>query len=65
MAGFDLIGAKELMFEIIPDAPWVIEGLLGTGLYILGGDSKIGKSWLVYDMALKVAYGASYLPNAR
>ena len=40
-----------------PDNPELIEGLLGKGLYLLAGASKIGKSWLVLWLAHCVSLG--------
>lgn len=37
---------------------WLIEGILPTGLAILAGKSKIGKSWLAMDTAIMLALGA-------
>lgn len=37
---------------------WLIEGILPTGLAILAGKSKIGKSWLALDIAIAVSSGA-------
>ena len=37
--------------------PQLVEGLLGSGLYLLAGASKIGKSWLVLHLADRVSKG--------
>lgn len=39
----------------------VLEGLLKSGLYILAGPSKVGKSMIVTSLANAVANGTSYL----
>lgn len=31
---------------------WVVEDLMPTGLHLLTGAPKIGKSWLVLDLAV-------------
>lgn len=36
---------------------WLIEGILPIGATLVAGKAKIGKSWLVLDMALAVATG--------
>ena len=36
----------------------IIEGLLFPGVYLLAGDSKIGKSFLVSQLAFHVATGS-------
>lgn len=49
--------AQEIWTTDYPEPQWLVEGLLTEGLTILGGRSKIGKSWLVLDLALSVALG--------
>ena len=43
ICSLDTIAADELMDMQFPDSPELIEGLLGKGLYLLAGASKIGK----------------------
>lgn len=38
-----------------------IDGMLSTGLFILAGAPKVGKSWLALDMALSIAKGEKVL----
>lgn len=54
------ITAKELMEKEFPPRVELIEGMLGPGLYILAGAPKIGKSWLV----LQIAHRAGKLQTA-
>lgn len=49
--------AAEIWETDYPDPSWLVEGVLTEGLTILGGRSKIGKSWLVLDLAVSVALG--------
>lgn len=42
-----------------PKHPMVIDGLLPVGLTVLGGESKVGKSFMALDLAYGVAAGAS------
>ena len=51
------ISAAELMDEPFKPAEYVVKGLLPKGLSILGGAPKIGKSWLVLDLCVRVATG--------
>jgi len=44
-----------------PTTPWPIPRLLGTGLTILSGEPKSGKSWLALDLALAVGRGRTAL----
>ncbi len=53
----DTISAEELMGKEFPPLLELIEGMLAPGLYILAGASKIGKSWLVLQMAHHVSTG--------
>lgn len=52
------ISAAELDRREFPPVEWLIEGWMPQGLTLLAGKSKIGKSWLVLDLALAVASGA-------
>ena len=49
-------GAKLMDLEFMPQE-FVVRGLLPNGLSILGGAPKIGKSWLMLELALRVAKG--------
>ena len=53
----DVINANELMDMEFQPTGWLIEKLLGKGVYILAGASKIGKSWLVLWLADRVSKG--------
>ena len=45
------------MEETLPSRRAVIEGLLGTGVYLLAGSPKIGKSFLVAQIAYRASTG--------
>ena len=51
------VSYNELMDETLPCRRAVIEGLLGTGVYMLVGAPKIGKSFLVALVAYRVSTG--------
>lgn len=51
----------ELMETRFPLRPAVIEGLLTAGTYLLAGAPKIGKSFLVLQMAYQVSMGEPFL----
>ena len=51
------ISAAELMDEPFNPTEYVVKGLLPKGLSILGGAPKIGKSWLVLDLCVRIATG--------
>ena len=48
---------EELAEQGFPPPSYLIEGLLQPGLSILGGASKIGKSWLVLRLGMRVSQG--------
>lgn len=41
--------------------PYVVDGLLAPGLYILGGSPKVGKSWMALQLCLAVSRGVAFL----
>lgn len=51
------IDGESLMNLDLPMPKFCIKGLLPQGLSILGGAPKIGKSWLVMDLCVRVAKG--------
>ncbi len=52
-----LIDAQEIFYGIYEHPPMLIDGLLTSGLTVFSGDSKIGKSWLVLWLCLKLGKG--------
>lgn len=57
MKPLELINADDLYYKPLSHPEMLIEGILSSGLAILSGDSKIGKSWLVLWLGLKIAKG--------
>ena len=51
--------ATALLAADIPAPLHLFEGLLHEGMLLLGGKSKRGKSWLMFDLALSLAVGRS------
>ena len=49
--------ATDLLAEAIPPPAPIVENLMHEGMLLLGGKSKRGKSWLMFDLALSVATG--------
>lgn len=41
--------------------PYVVDGLLAPGLYLLGGSPKVGKSWMALQLCLAVSRGVPFL----
>ena len=52
-----LIDAEEIFYGTYNHPPMMIDGILPAGLTMFSGDSKIGKSWLVLWLCLKLAGG--------
>lgn len=52
-----IVTATELLEMDFPPLQELIEGMLAPGVYILAGKSKIGKSWLVLQIALHLSSG--------
>ncbi len=52
--------ARDLLTDPLADPHWIVDGLLPTGLTILAGSPKVGKSWLALDLATHVASGDAF-----
>ena len=52
-----VIDGETLMDMRLPPTKFCVETLLPQGVSILGGAPKIGKSWLVLDLCIRVAKG--------
>jgi hypothetical protein len=52
---------KELMGARLGETQWVVPDLLPAGLALLAGPPKLGKSWMVLDIAISVAAGRPVL----
>jgi len=48
------IDAETLLATPLKPVPFIVGGLIPRGLHILAGSPKIGKSWLVLWLCLKV-----------
>ena len=56
-----LYSCEYVMDTALKKTPFIVDRLLATGLYILAGAPKVGKSWLVLDLCLSVAEGRDFL----
>ncbi|MDO5412771.1 MAG: helicase RepA family protein [bacterium] len=54
---------NQLFEEVFPSRPPIIDGLLHTGTYLLAGASKVGKSFLVAQIAYHVSTGQPLWDN--
>lgn len=50
-----VVDAETLLATPLPKTMYIVDNLLPQGLSIFCGASKIGKSWLMLDLASKVA----------
>lgn len=56
----ETVDASWLIQQPRREPAWVVEDLMPTGLHLLSGAPKIGKSWLVLDLALAVSSGRPF-----
>lgn len=59
--GLSIISASDLQKEDFPPITYLVDGLLPEGTSLLVAAPKIGKSWYVLDMGLKIASGLPFL----
>jgi hypothetical protein len=52
-----VIDSDELTDVRFKPVRWIVEGLIQPGLTVLAGSPKIGKSWLVLQLGMKIAKG--------
>ena len=53
--------ASEIIEKEYPPVNWLIPGFITTGLTILAGAPKMGKSWMILNMAYAIAVGGRVL----
>lgn len=59
--GLSIISAPDLQKELFPPITYLVNDLLPEGTSLLVAAPKIGKSWYVLDMGLKIASGLPFL----
>ncbi len=55
------VNCEQLMTTPLKPIEFCVDGMISTGLFILAGAPKVGKSWLALDMALGIAKGEKVL----
>ncbi len=55
------VKASDILSEVFPPVPFIIPEYLPPGLAFISGKPKVGKSWLVLQLALSVATGGKSL----
>jgi len=53
--------SEELLSTTFAPIPWIVPGLITTGLTIIAGAPKLGKSWLILGMAWAISVGGCIL----
>ena len=61
MNEFKTVNCEQLMTTPLKPIEFCVDGMISTGLFILAGAPKVGKSWLALDMALSIAKGEKLL----
>lgn len=57
MANLKTIDAETLLSQPMRQPPFLVDGLLAPGLYILAGAPKVGKSWLALWLCTRIVSG--------
>lgn len=55
------IDAQDLLMIPVDNPPFLVEDLIPSGVSIVAGDEKTGKSWMMLHLALCVAQGKDFL----
>ena len=61
MKGFNSIDAATLMDKPLPNSCFLVDGLVPEGVNMISDAPKVGKSWLMLDLALSIASGEPFL----
>ena len=57
MEDLKIINADNLLYTSLGETEFIIEEILSIGLHIFCGAPKVGKSWLMLDLCIKVSKG--------
>lgn len=57
MEDLKIINADNLLYTSLSESEFIIEEILPVGLHIFCGAPKVGKSWLMLDLCIKVSKG--------
>ncbi len=60
----EIISAEDLQAKSFPPTRHLVYGLLPEGMTIIASAPKVGKSWFVLQMGLKIAAGEPFLDRA-
>lgn len=56
--------AQDLLVSPLEGVAWLVEELITTGLVVLAGTPKVGKSWFCLCLGLCVSLGTTFLEHA-
>lgn len=56
--------AQDLLESPLASVTWLVEELIPTGLVVLAGTPKVGKSWFCLWLAICVSTGRAFLDHA-
>ena len=65
MQKLNLVEAETLLYEPLEKPSFVVDGLIPTGLSLLCGSQKIGKSWLMLKLCLQPSSSSFYQEHHR
>ena len=57
MSELQIVNADKLLYQTMPDVDFIIDEILPVGLHLFCGASKVGKSWCMLDLCIKVSQG--------
>lgn len=55
------VNGRDLLHTQFPEPQWVVNGLIPSGMTLLAGPPKKGKSWFALELALAVCAGGNFL----
>ena len=58
-----LIDLQELLLTPLDETPFLVEDIFPSGVSILAGDEKSGKSWMMLQLAISIATGQDFLDH--
>lgn len=57
MNDLKIINANKLLYTTLEDTEFIVDQILPVGLHIFCGAPKVGKSWLMLDLCIRVSKG--------
>ena len=57
MEDLKIINAENLLYTTLTESEFIVDEILPVGLHIFCGAPKVGKSWLMLDLCIKVSKG--------